>query len=289
MESMRPLVPEALPPAPVAPPPAAASSITGGRPIAGWGYRIAAFLFDVGLAFAAGIGGAYLAGEPRDIDAHSGVSVLTAIGVWLVITTGAMGVFKGQTLGKRLVGTRVISSYGHPSGAGTSLLRDQLARLLYLVPFFFLIDSVLALRDDGRTLRDRMVSTYVVREAHGVGRAWAVAAAAAALLAVWIAGASAMDRTDATGGYGSFERTMFIEGCSSDGTRRAACGCLYDYISRRVPHSEFDKANRIEDPDRWPPRMQRVTAAGYTHCVSGGSPEPDSPSEEPAQVRDLVV
>ena len=88
------------------------------------------------------------------------------------VTSAATAVFDGQTLGKRLTGTRVITTYGMPIGFGTSLLRDTFARLLYLVPLFFIIDSVFAVADsNGQTLRDKMVGTYVVRETPSVGRA----------------------------------------------------------------------------------------------------------------------
>src|SRR4051812_9194589 len=150
--------------------------------IAGFGYRVAAFLFDLSLALAA-LGAAAVAGLSE------GVAFVICLGAWVFVTSVASAVFDGQTLGKRLTGTRVISARGRPIGVGTSLVRDTLARLLYLVPFFFLVDSVFAAAShDGRTLRDKMVGTYVVRAAPSPRRAWAVALAAVALFAVWVGG-----------------------------------------------------------------------------------------------------
>src|SRR5829696_9845344 len=157
--------------------------IRGPFVIAGFGYRVAAYLFDLGLALAA-LTAALIAGL------STGAVVLAGLAAWIFVTSAASGVFDGQTLGKRLTGTRVVSAHGTPIRFGTSLLRDTIARLLYLVPFFFLVDSLFAAAaDDGRTLRDRMVGTYVVRETASAGRAWAVTLPAVALLTVWVVGA----------------------------------------------------------------------------------------------------
>jgi uncharacterized RDD family membrane protein YckC len=114
---------------------------------AGFGYRVAAFLFDLGLALAA-LTAALLAGL------SSGAALIAGLAVWVFVTSVAGAVFDGQSLGKRLAGTRVITARGAPVGFGKSLLRDTLARLLYLVPLFFVVDSVFAAAsEDGRTLR----------------------------------------------------------------------------------------------------------------------------------------
>ena len=73
--------------------------------IAGFGYRVAAFLFDLGLALVA-LTAALIAGLPE------GAAFAVCIAAWVFVTSVASGVFDGQTLGKRLAGTRVISGRG---------------------------------------------------------------------------------------------------------------------------------------------------------------------------------
>jgi uncharacterized RDD family membrane protein YckC len=254
------------------PRPARAEGGVPTREYAGFGYRVAAYLLDSGVALAAAVAAVALTGGRESWQAGDGETVffLTMIAVWFVVTTVAMGVFRGQTLGKRLVGTRVVQGAGIPSGFGTSLLRDQLARLLYVVPLFFLVDSIWAAASEERqTLRDKMCSTHVVRESGTAPRAWIVGIAAAALLGVWVAGTSALDAGsgDEPGeGYSDVDRRLFVDGCTSEGATRRECVCLFEVISARVPYDEFEVASRTEDVDQWPKRMQDATVAGNKSC-----------------------
>ena len=257
---------ETPPTGPYGPPPGAPrdASAIAGRTIAGFGYRVAAFLFDVGLAMAA-FTAAILAGLPGTMQS------LILVGTWVFITSVATAVFDGQTLGKRLVGTRVITSGGVAAGFGTSLLRDSLARLLYLFPFFFLVDSIFAAADGkGQTLRDKMVGTYVVRDMPSPGRAWAVSLAAAALFAVWIAGTEAND--DRPGeGYTGADRSAFIDGCRDEGSNEGRCACLYEFISSRLTYDEYSGVSS-DDPADWPRHVRQVTDDAATTC-DGAEPE----------------
>ena len=208
--------------------------------------------------------------------------LLVVIGTWLVITTGATAVFGGQTLGKRLVGTRVVGP-GGPADFGTSVLRDQLARLLYFVPFFGLADVIWAAADaDRRSLRDRMVGTYVVREAGTTRRALAVAAVAAGLFFVYVSGTSALNGADALGGgYTATERATFVDACRDEGGTRSECGCLFEYVSARVSHDEFASV-KSDDMRDWPRHLRRVSQAAAHRCMDGGDPSPASPGTQPA-------
>jgi uncharacterized RDD family membrane protein YckC len=232
--------------------------------IAGFGYRVAAYLFDLGLALAA-LTAALLGGF------STGAAVLVGLAAWVFVTSVASGVFDGQTLGKRLTGTRVLSRRGMPIGFGTSLLRDTIARLLYLVPFFFLVDSIFAAAsDDGQTLRDRMVGTYVVRETASAGRAWAVALAAAALLAVWVVGAESVGNGPGEG-YTTADRESFMAGCRGEGSTGTRCACLYEFMSTRLTHDEFAGVDS-DDPDRWPEHVRQVAGDATATC-DGDEPE----------------
>jgi uncharacterized RDD family membrane protein YckC len=238
--------------------------IRGPFVIAGFGYRVAAFLFDAGLALVA-LTAALIAGL------SGGAAALVGLAAWVFVTSAASGVFDGQSLGKRLAGTRVVSAPGMPIGFGTSLLRDTIARLLYLVPFFFLVDSVFAAAsDDGRTLRDRMVGTYVVRETPSAGRAWAVALAAVALLAVWVAGAESAGNGPGEG-YTTADREAFMAGCRGEGSTGMRCSCLYEFMSARLTHDEFSGVDS-DDPERWPAHVRQVADDATATC-DGDEPE----------------
>jgi uncharacterized RDD family membrane protein YckC len=257
-----------------------------GKPIAGYGYRVAGYLFDVGLAVAAGVLAVVLSGGRDSWQSGAGetVFIVTTVGVWLLATTVAMGVFKGQTLGKKLVGTRVIGPAG-AAGFGTSVLRDQIARLLYFVPFFALADAVWAAADgDKQSLRDKMVGSYVVRERGTAGRAWAVSAAAVALLAAWVVGTSMLDAGSGSRsgeGYTKAERTGFVDSCAEGGMSRRRCDCMFSYISARVSHDEFSSVHS-DDMRDWPRHLQRVSRAAIRACAGGGGEEPSTPANSPA-------
>ncbi len=277
MEGMHPPGMPPQPPQPVFPqhPEAPAQSRSfGGRPFAGFGYRVASFLFDAGLPLAAGVAAALAAGGKDAWESGAGETalVLTAIAVWFLITSVAMGVFKGQSLGKKLVGTRVVQVGGAPAGFGTSLLRDQLARLLFVVPLFFLVDAIwAAASEEHQTLRDKMTSTYVVRESATTPRAWGVALAATACLAAWVAGTSAFDAASGDepgGGYTDLDRRIFMNGCQDEGGSRSECVCLYEHISSRVPYDDYVEADRTTNTDEWPKRMQDATVAANDICIN---------------------
>ena len=280
MEGIRQGWVRGAPPAgPYGPPPQARprdGAAVAGRMVAGFGYRVAGYLFDLGLALAALTAG-LLAGLP------GGLEFLLAVALWVFVTSVASAVFDGQTLGKRLAGTRVITAHARPVGFGTSLLRDSVARLLYLVPFFFLVDSIFAAADaNGQTRRDRMVGTYVVRETHSHGRAWGVALAAAGLFAVWVAGTEAA--SDAPGeGYTSADRSAFMDGCRDEGATRSRCACLYEFISSRLTHDEFAGVGS-EDPKTWPAHVRQVADDATTAC-DGDQPTEPPPGSSTAMAR----
>jgi uncharacterized RDD family membrane protein YckC len=275
MEGMPPQPPFAQhPEAPWQPtPPPAENRSFGGRPFAGFGYRVASYLFDAGIALAAGVVAAFAAGGKENWQSADGEATLTltAIVVWFLVTSVAMGVFKGQSLGKRLVGTRVVQIGGAPAGFGTSLLRDQLARLLYIIPLFAVVDcSWAAASNDSQTLRDKMTSTYVVRERATVPRAWGVALAATACLAVWVAGTSALDAGsgDEPGeGYTDLDRQAFTDACQDEGASRNQCVCMFEHISARVPYDEFQRADSANSDD-WPRPVQDAAARAIDICVN---------------------
>ncbi len=247
------------------------------KPYAGWGYRVGAFLTDAGLALCVAILAALLFGGD-DEDRQRTIVGLTAVGVWILVTSGAMAVFGGQTVGKRIAGTRVVIG-DHPVGLGFSLLRDQVLRVLYLIPLFFLVDSIWAAADGQRqTLRDKIVGTHVVRAGANAVRGVAIGVLATVLIVGWITLSVALDSdaSDGSGaggtrtgadapGYSELDRQVFIDSCAGEGADKAYCACLFDYIAPRVPYDDFAGVES-EDPDTWPRHLRDTMAGGIDRC-----------------------
>jgi uncharacterized RDD family membrane protein YckC len=108
-----------------------------------------------GLSAASGAGG----------NAGMGVGMLVAF-AWLA----ALGIYqlwslgtRGQTLGKRWMGIKIVKLDGAPVTFGTAvILRALVPGLLGVVPGFGLIDVLFIFRDDRRCLHDLIASTKVV-------------------------------------------------------------------------------------------------------------------------------
>jgi uncharacterized RDD family membrane protein YckC len=225
------------------------------------------FLTDAGIALPVGmLAGVLLGGDDEDTQAT--VVGLTCVGTWILVTSVAMGIFKGQTVGKRLVGTRVVIE-DRPVGFGFSLLRDQLLRILYFVPLFFFVDS----RGPPSTASGRRCGTrwsaHVIHAGATPARAVAAGVLAAGLLAGYVALDSERTSSTSTGselpGYSTVDRQAFVESCQGEGAAESYCTCLYDYISARVPYDTFasitsDKINE------WPAPMRDATIDGVSEC-----------------------
>jgi uncharacterized RDD family membrane protein YckC len=273
--------PAAAGPEAVAPPPEPATYAAPAPPAAespryaGWGYRVGAYLTDSGLALCVAILAAIVFGGDDD-DTESAIVGIAAIAAWILVTSVAMGVFKGQTVGKRIAGIRVVLN-DRPVGFGFSLLRDQVLRVLYLVPLFFIVDSIWAAADSQRqSLRDKMVGTHVVHAGANAARAVAIGVLATVLVAGWIALTVALDSdggADATPtgtgadepGYSDLDRQVFIDSCTGEGAQESYCACLFDYIAPRVPYETFNSVES-DDPDTWPARLRDTMAAGIDEC-----------------------
>jgi hypothetical protein len=71
--------------------------------------------------------------------------------------------WQGQTVGKRMVGIRVVSAQGVPIGFGAAALRNLL-RVVDILPGIYLVGAASVLRDArGRRLGDMAADTVVVR------------------------------------------------------------------------------------------------------------------------------
>jgi uncharacterized RDD family membrane protein YckC len=72
---------------------------------------------------------------------------------------------RGQTLGKRVLGIRVVLKETLTNGGFTVnvLKRGLLNGLLNFVPGYFLVDNLFIFREDRRCVRDHIAGTVVVR------------------------------------------------------------------------------------------------------------------------------
>jgi uncharacterized RDD family membrane protein YckC len=147
------------------PQPGYAPAPYAGAPAYGYGPQLPPALQGQVLADYGSRVGAYL------LDA---VFVVFTIGIGLIVNwflMGREGEKNGQTLGKGVVGVRVVKEDGTPVTTGFAVLRDFVVRgLLFgtLGLFFFglpgLLDLLWPLWDDkNQTLTDKIVSTYVTK------------------------------------------------------------------------------------------------------------------------------
>jgi uncharacterized RDD family membrane protein YckC len=253
-----------------------------GREMASWGYRVGAFLVDLGLVLCAGFAAGLLGGALGwSQDTAETVGILVMIGVWVLDTAVVVGLTGGQSLGKRLAGTRIVHESGNRIGFGVGFLRDTICRLLYLVPLIGLIDSLMPLGRERQSMRDKMVSTRVLREPVYRSRRWVLTAAAILVTAGSVAVTAAADiwnepgTSDAPGsGYQAIDRDAFISGCRDDGGVEKACACAFDYIKARVSYDEYLEADRTANTNKWPPRVRRVIADAFTKCERAGGEDP---------------
>jgi uncharacterized RDD family membrane protein YckC len=247
-----------LPPAHPAPPPAAAAAASGGK--AAWGYRIAAGLVDVMLSIA--IGGVFDAAGHSSSAAETNAGLAMFASYWLNIGVLA-GLTGGRSAGKLVVGTRVVRASGARFGVGMALLRDVLLRTLFAIPPLFLVDALLPLRADRRSLRDRIVGTDVVHAAEAVRPA--LAAVLATVVAVALAGLS-LARTDAFHeDFSDYTRQQYIADCSEYGTAERTCACGYAHVKARLTYDEYAEARDV-DPEDLPPRIAEVLDDALEDC-----------------------
>ena len=128
------------------------------------------FAFFAVLFFSGFSGGAVgaLTGSAESVaDAFVLVGILAAFFVFLGYGFVLEAVWDGQTLGKRLVGIRVVKEDGSDVGPGAALVRNlpsivSLSWLAYLVALLSM-----AMSDKRQRLFDLLAGTVVVREGYG--------------------------------------------------------------------------------------------------------------------------
>lgn len=121
----------------------------------------------LGAAVADGVilGTPYLIGSmdvvPEPVRVLSVVVSLVLLVVQLVLVTK-----HGQTLGKRLLGIRIVLKDTMQNGGFVTnvLKRGFLNGLLSIIPGYFLVDSLFVFRDDRRCIHDMIAGTCVIQD-----------------------------------------------------------------------------------------------------------------------------
>ena len=152
-----------------------------GRPLASWGSRLGAYLVDflvllipVVLLAIVVFGGA---AEADSFWGWVGASILYALlfgAAWLLYAPLLMmrqGERNGQTLGKQMVGIRVVRDSGEPFGFGWAAYREVVLKQLAvgiassIIPFIpWFLNYFWPLWDDqNRALHDMAASTHVIK------------------------------------------------------------------------------------------------------------------------------
>jgi uncharacterized RDD family membrane protein YckC len=152
-----------------------------GRPLASWGSRLGAYLIDflivlIPVVFLAAV----IFGGATDADSvwgWVGASILYALLFAAVVLLYAPllmireGARNGQTLGKQMVGIRVVRDNGLPFGFGAAALREVVLKQLAvgiassIIPFIpWFLNYFWPLWDDeNRALHDMGASTHVIK------------------------------------------------------------------------------------------------------------------------------
>lgn len=153
--------------------------------LASWGVRLAAYLVDfvvvlvptmlvVSVVFAGALG---VSGGESDtlatvLAAVASVVIFAAVALlYAPVLMVRQGARNGQTLGKQLLGIRVVRDGGEPFGFAAAAVREILLKGLAvgiassIIPLLpFLLDYLWPLWDDeNRALHDMAASTHVVR------------------------------------------------------------------------------------------------------------------------------
>jgi uncharacterized RDD family membrane protein YckC len=158
-----------------APPTARVEDVsTGGLELAGRGARLGAVLIDGLIQGAIYYAIAFTMFRSMIPNVNSGfgigsflIQLLAGIGLFVLIQSYLLAT-QGQTVGKKLLGLRIVRSNGEAVAIGRMLgLRYFLGWIITMIPFigalFALTDALLIFRDSRKCLHDNIADTIVVK------------------------------------------------------------------------------------------------------------------------------
>jgi len=163
---------------PYAPPQAAVQDIAGSDTSepAGRGTRLVAFILDGIIASALiyvplGIGTA-MNGHPIFVNAHFNFGAMVGRGSWLpllgLVAWAWMTVVfvsrNGQSIGKKVIGIKVVRSDGSKASLGRIFwLRNVVNGVLGFVPLYGLVDLLLIFGEARQCVHDKLADTIVIK------------------------------------------------------------------------------------------------------------------------------
>jgi uncharacterized RDD family membrane protein YckC len=163
---------------PYAPPQAAVQDIAGSDTSepAGRGARLVAFILDGIIASALiyvplGIGTA-MNGHPIIVNAHFNFGAMVGRGSWLpllgLVAWAWMTVVfvsrNGQSIGKKIIGIKVVRSDGSKASLGRIFwLRNVVNGVLGFVPLYGLVDVLLIFGEARQCVHDKLADTIVIK------------------------------------------------------------------------------------------------------------------------------
>jgi uncharacterized RDD family membrane protein YckC len=160
---------------PYAPPTAAVYDVAVDDPgivLADRGTRLGASILDsfffVLAVYAPFVLGAFLTGTSDDLEDPSkmiGGVVIAFVGLvgfcWANIRTMASN---GQSVGKKMVGIKVVRSDGSPASLGRLIwLRNVLNGVIGIIPAYGIIDSLFIFSESRQCLHDKIADTIVIK------------------------------------------------------------------------------------------------------------------------------
>lgn len=230
-----------LPPAHEPPPGAAA----GGQQKAHWGYRMGAGLIDLVLPLAVASVIDASGHSTHDAQAYAGMSLF---GVWFLNVGVLAGINGGRSVGKLVAGTRVVRENGERYGVGMALLRDVVLRFIHLIPLVIVVDALLPVRADRRSLRDAILSTDVVHAPPDArrGSLLALAAPGALALTIFLFAQTDAFHTD----YSDYQRKQYVSECTEAGSSERTCECAFRRVKAQLTYAEYDEAHGQDPEDR---------------------------------------
>jgi uncharacterized RDD family membrane protein YckC len=92
-----------------------------------------------------------------------GLLALVGLGVWIWLTVLFVS-RNGQTIGKKLIGIKVVRKDGSKASLGRIFwLRNVVNTILAIIPFYGLIDILLIFSESRQCIHDRIADTIVVK------------------------------------------------------------------------------------------------------------------------------
>mgnify|MGYP003325112906 CR=1 FL=1 len=105
--------------------------------------------------------------QESEFTTRDGITLFAAYSLLFFAFNGYLLVKQGQTIGKRIVGTKIVTVEGVlPSGASLIFLRYLIPEAISMVPvagwLFMWVNVLFVFRQDRRCLHDHLAATYVV-------------------------------------------------------------------------------------------------------------------------------